>query len=659
MAKQILGGGIAPEFWNRLMDLNFSYIQCILEIVDNSIDAGASKFYIINYQKDGLKYLLFVDNGKGMNSETVKRYLTLSAEKTEDEKNGNPIGSKGMGGKISTITLTNRGDFTLITRDSIDNWVETNHNWKEEFFNKVIINAEPTVRNQKFVNHVFDNILKVPIFETFTILSLCISEKTFNQLFNQKENKSLDLSISFRLGVSYYQFIDNGFEIFLQQDEDFYKIKPVYPLRLDKKIFFPDVIPKNEISKIKGQEVGGPDYMTYYSNVDYYFQKTFYISMNNIVYEFENDYLYEYTGITGKNSSTSGARFTSKTKSNKSLNQIKSSCLEFLLEYSFSSDWKKLFKDLIKDDRFDCDEETILEYFYGLHFIRNDKYISKPVIKHTVKKHGDFHKRIWENGQFFIKFQSINHETDRNFGIGINKSAIINNDKDSSEALVTIKLLINFLKHDVKCIFDNDLKQKANKIKEPTSETKLINSPVKSSNSQVEPVIQSIVSNDSVINLESPPSYIPKELAIYDSPKSQTSDKTKEEKIQPKMPKMTRRSFKKNTINQRKQEKGEVCDITHIPDSIFTPTEKDHKDEKRNNNSEENLLVLNHTLHHIKTYKEEEYRKIVDKPNGPEKFMVKMIYQICQSDKLSVYFREKGKIAIKTQIEELYKSISE
>lgn len=117
--------------------------------------------------------------------------------------------------------------------------------------------------------------------------------------------------------------------------------------------------------------------------------------------------------------------------------------------------------------------------------------------------------------------------------------------------------------------------------------------------------------------------------------------------------KKTRKSFPEKVVEQLKQTKGDLCHITHIPNTIATPTQKDHKDGNRENNSIDNLNIINISLHYIKTTKPEEYKKIISSEENIREYMVNMLKSICSSDKMTTYLIEKNQFDIKTKIDAL------
>jgi DNA topoisomerase VI subunit B len=93
-----------------------SSIYAMAEIVDNSVDAGATNIDIIFIQnevihgqktKTRIEKIVFIDNGKGMNEDVLNGCLTFSegAGRTHDR-----IGAFGVGLPNSSISVGNRVD---------------------------------------------------------------------------------------------------------------------------------------------------------------------------------------------------------------------------------------------------------------------------------------------------------------------------------------------------------------------------------------------------------------------------------------------------------------------------------------------------------------------------------------------------------------------
>jgi hypothetical protein len=106
-----------------------SSIYAMAEIVDNSVDAGATNIDIIFIQNEvihgqrtrtKIEKIVFIDNGKGMNEEILNGCLTFSegAGRTHDR-----IGAFGVGLPNSSISVGNRVDIYSRTENSNWNYV--------------------------------------------------------------------------------------------------------------------------------------------------------------------------------------------------------------------------------------------------------------------------------------------------------------------------------------------------------------------------------------------------------------------------------------------------------------------------------------------------------------------------------------------------------
>ena len=105
--------GIAGIDFNGLFDdlsRQFTFIDCIRECIDNSIDAKATTVKVI------IKPNMFciADNGDGMTHETIcNKLLWFYSPGNYSESK---IGSKGIGLKASTSKLSNKNNITIYTK---------------------------------------------------------------------------------------------------------------------------------------------------------------------------------------------------------------------------------------------------------------------------------------------------------------------------------------------------------------------------------------------------------------------------------------------------------------------------------------------------------------------------------------------------------------
>lgn len=93
-------GGFEKQYISKIKE-NVKSSNAILELIDNSIDAGASKVEI-TYRNGKLT---IVDNGKGMTTATLKKWCSNVESHCSNGKN--TIGLRGVGSKAALIALSN------------------------------------------------------------------------------------------------------------------------------------------------------------------------------------------------------------------------------------------------------------------------------------------------------------------------------------------------------------------------------------------------------------------------------------------------------------------------------------------------------------------------------------------------------------------------
>ncbi|MBN2783453.1 MAG: ATP-binding protein [Pontiellaceae bacterium] len=100
-----------------LRDTGYDFNTALADIVDNSVDAGASKIDIrINMDLDGDILVSVADNGCGMDEQTLLDGMTYGAQGRVDPKR---LGKFGLGLKTASTAFCRR--LSVITRNSPDN----------------------------------------------------------------------------------------------------------------------------------------------------------------------------------------------------------------------------------------------------------------------------------------------------------------------------------------------------------------------------------------------------------------------------------------------------------------------------------------------------------------------------------------------------------
>ena len=128
---------------DALQNIGYDNISAITDIVDNSIDAGATKIQIqLTKEKDGLK-IMFIDNGKGMTKEILNQALKLGSDTLHDSISD--LGKFGMGLSTAGLALANKT--TVLTRNIEENIIyksvtDVNLIKKENAFVKILCEAD-------------------------------------------------------------------------------------------------------------------------------------------------------------------------------------------------------------------------------------------------------------------------------------------------------------------------------------------------------------------------------------------------------------------------------------------------------------------------------------------------------------------------------------
>lgn len=101
----------AAKLIGSLRHLDYDDVSAICDIVDNSVDAGATAIWIdIKGTKEGIEEVRITDNGKGMSAATLNEALKLGSE---TEKNpAFDLGRFGMGLITASISLGRRLEVT-------------------------------------------------------------------------------------------------------------------------------------------------------------------------------------------------------------------------------------------------------------------------------------------------------------------------------------------------------------------------------------------------------------------------------------------------------------------------------------------------------------------------------------------------------------------
>jgi hypothetical protein len=439
-------GDISINLFKRLQDLGFSEIENFLELIDNSIDFKAKNISIIIETKNGIQYLYFVDDGLGMDGKGQVKYYNLAGDKPQ-ELNENHIGSKGMGGKIAAINLSNRGNVDIISRTSPENWAESSYDWQSpEYVGSVMVSTKKSMDADQIVSHIFQDMLQTETPYSFTIISMKLDKTIYDTLF-QSSTIDAKKSLAFNLGITYDTHLNDGIKITIIHDGTTQAVVPI-SISISKKpeTFYPEKIDKVIEPKHKSQKEGGPNLIKYIGDISLYYERNFILYKDGSVVEIDdeqNDYLFD--GVLGINQHING-RYKEKKKIDKNA-VLSEELIRFTIKHTFYANITEL-KDNIRSEFLSnnhLDETTVQEIFYGCHFVRNDKTIIDAAVEYKDIKSGDFHKRLMNRSQFLLKFKvgPHDHGIDNCFGIMVNKSRL-----NKSSIHSSILKLISYLYHE-------------------------------------------------------------------------------------------------------------------------------------------------------------------------------------------------------------------
>lgn len=225
---------------DALQNIGYDNISAITDIVDNSIDAGATKIQIqLEKEKEGLK-IMIIDNGKGMTRETLDQALKLGS----DTLHGgiSDLGKFGMGLSTAGLALANKT--TVFTRNVDENIIyksmtDVNVIKKENAFIKLLCQADELER----IN--FEHLVNYES-GTIVILEDCIGIK-------QNEFSTLKGKIIKNLSRIFRKFMDRT-EFWINDT----KIEPDDPLRIGYEEFSGTLVSEDDYD-VKWKDIDGTE----------------------------------------------------------------------------------------------------------------------------------------------------------------------------------------------------------------------------------------------------------------------------------------------------------------------------------------------------------------------------------------------------------------
>ena len=225
---------------DALQNIGYDNISAITDIVDNSIDAGATKIRIqLEKEKESLR-IMIIDNGKGMTKEVLDQALKLGSDTLHGGLSD--LGKFGMGLSTAGLALANKT--TVFTRSVEENIIyesmtDVNIVKKENAFVKRLCEANELdkIRFENLVNNESG---------TIVILEDCIGIKL-------SEFSTLKGKIIKNISRIFRKFMDRT-EFWVNDT----KIDPDDPLRLDCEEFAGTLISEDDYD-VKWKDIDGTE----------------------------------------------------------------------------------------------------------------------------------------------------------------------------------------------------------------------------------------------------------------------------------------------------------------------------------------------------------------------------------------------------------------
>lgn len=199
---------------DALQNIGYDNISAIADIVDNSIDAGATKIQILIDKEEKNFRITIVDNGKGMTKEVLDQALKLGSDTMHDGLSD--LGKFGMGLSTAGLALANKT--IVITRSTEEHVIyksmtDVNMIKEKNAFIKILCEANEAEKVY------FENLVNNES-GTIVILEDCIGIKQ-NEFSTLKSKVIKNLSRIFRKFMDRTEFFVNNV-----------KIEPDDPLRI-------------------------------------------------------------------------------------------------------------------------------------------------------------------------------------------------------------------------------------------------------------------------------------------------------------------------------------------------------------------------------------------------------------------------------------------
>jgi hypothetical protein len=227
------------NFLKRFLDLGFNNADCINELIDNAIDAGA-KNVVVNLvsSSQGPKtpsyFLELVDDGQGMDEALFAKYFEMFGDK--DDVTLQSLGKKGIGGKVALVTLSKLNDTLVVSKQANDELLYSKQSWgKLREAGNICINHA-----SKLVEELWDDTQPVNNKGHGTIIRINLTSSTHEDLDELISREQInERNVYYTACRNYFRQLQDGLSITFMKtvnDEKQASIKcvPLDPLHLDE-----------------------------------------------------------------------------------------------------------------------------------------------------------------------------------------------------------------------------------------------------------------------------------------------------------------------------------------------------------------------------------------------------------------------------------------
>jgi hypothetical protein len=199
------------NFLKRFLDLGFNNADCINELIDNAIDAGAQNIEIelvkkVEAEKEN-HYLQIVDNGTGMDELSFVKFFEMFGDKQDAKLN--TLGKKGIGGKVALVTLSKLDDTMVVSKTKQTELMYTKISWsKLREAGNICINEAG-----KKVEKLWEETQLVSGGHG-TIAIINLSSLTYNELENIMSSDEInERNVYYTVCRNYFRHLQNGTNI--------------------------------------------------------------------------------------------------------------------------------------------------------------------------------------------------------------------------------------------------------------------------------------------------------------------------------------------------------------------------------------------------------------------------------------------------------------